>query len=172
MRDLVHNLGVALAGRSVLVLGAGGAARGVLGPMLEQRPARLVVANRTLANAQALVELFEPLGRIEAVVPETLADRFDVVINATSAGLAGEQPPWPSTPFADGAFAYDMTYSDEPTGFMRWAKACGAARTADGMGMLIEQAAESFFLWRGVRPATAPLFAALRAGPGDAAPAL
>jgi shikimate dehydrogenase len=162
VRDLTHNLDVTLAGRKLLVLGAGGATRGVLGPLLAQRPARLVVANRTPGRAEALVALFASEGCIEAVAPDALRDRFDVVINATSAGIAGEAPPCPASIFAPGALAYDMLYGDAPTPFLRWASACGAARVADGLGMLIEQAAESFLLWRGVRPDTAPVFGLLR----------
>lgn len=166
VRDLTVNLGVALAGRDVLVLGAGGAARGILVPMFAEGPRSVTLANRTTAKADALAARFAPRGPIAAVAPPALAGKdFDVVINATSAGLAGEVTlPWPAGVLRPGAFAYDMSYADAPTTFLRWAQAQGARRFADGLGMLIEQAAESFFLWRGVRPATAPVFALLRPG--------
>ena len=170
VRDLTHNLHVALAGKSILVLGAGGATRGVLGPLLAQAPRSLVIANRTLERAALLAEMFAYDGPIRAVPVEALGDeRFDVVIDATSAALAqlaasdaAVALPWPTTIFAPGALAYDMKYAAQPTPFVRWSRAQGAARTADGLGMLIEQAAESFAIWRGVRPDTAPLFAMLR----------
>jgi shikimate dehydrogenase len=164
VRDLTRNLGVALTGRDILVLGAGGAARGIMCSLLEERPHSLTVSNRTFAKATAIADLFAPYGRIAAVAPEALAGRsFDIVINATSAGLTDNAPPpWPATIVTGGAFAYDMIYADAATPFRRWAEANGAARSADGLGMLIEQAAESFFLWRGVRPETAPIFPLLR----------
>jgi shikimate dehydrogenase len=169
VRDLTHNLGVALASRDVLVLGAGGAARGVMSSVLAERPRSLTVCNRTFAKAAAIAQLFVPYGPIVAALPDALAGRsFDIVINATSAGLTDKSiPVWPAASAAAGAFAYDMIYADAPTAFRRWAQANGATRTADGLGMLIEQAAESFFLWRGVRADTAPVFSLLRPrGPG------
>ncbi|MEP7061331.1 MAG: shikimate dehydrogenase [Betaproteobacteria bacterium] len=164
MRDLTVNLGVALAGRDVLVLGAGGAARGVLLPLAEARPRMLVIANRTTAKAFALARNLAPLVQCDAAGVDELAGRdFDVVINATSAGLANAAPlPWPATLFRRDALAYDMVYGDEPTLFLRWARAAGAARCADGLGMLVEQAAESFAWWRGVRPDTAATFERMR----------
>ena len=163
VRDLTENLGLELRDRRVLVLGAGGAARGILGPLLDCLPATLAVSNRTHAKAEALAAQFAPLGPIEAISPEVLpGHRFDVVINSTSVGVASATHDWPATVFAPGAFAYDLVYADQPTQFVRWAARHGAARTADGLGMLIEQAAESFHLWRGVRPHTAPVFALLR----------
>jgi len=163
VRDITVNLGVTLAGKSILLLGAGGAARGVLGPLLEQKPARVSIANRTVPKARELAEGFAALGRVEAVGYEALADRcFDCVINATAASLHAEVPPLPEHVFAPGALAYDLMYSDAPTAFLRWAGAHGAGKLADGLGMLVEQAAESFLIWRGVRPDTAPVIAALR----------
>ncbi|MBI5612708.1 MAG: shikimate dehydrogenase [Gammaproteobacteria bacterium] len=163
VRDITHNLGVAVAGKTVLVLGAGGAARGILGPLLEEKPVRLTLANRTVPRARELAELFAGLGEIEVCGFEDLAGRhFDIVSNATSASLHGELPPLPDGLFAPGALAYDLMYADAPTVFLRWAGAHGAGRLADGLGMLVEQAAESFFIWRGVRPDTAPVIAALR----------
>lgn len=164
VHDLTHNLRVPLAGRDVLVLGAGGAARGILVPLFAQQPRSVTLTNRTAAKAAALVTNFSPRGPLRAVAPAALAGQdFDVVINATSAGLADDDSlPWPLDLFRPGAFAYDMIYADGPTPFLRWAHATGAARSADGLGMLIEQAAESFALWRGVRPDTRSIFAMLR----------
>ena len=164
VRDITHNLGVAMAGRNVLVLGAGGASRGIMSSVLAERPRSLTISNRTFAKAVVIAELFEPHGPIAAVPPEALTGMaFDIVINATSAGLADKSPPpWSPSIVAAGAFAYDMIYGDAPTAFLTWAEAHGAARTADGLGMLIEQAAESFFIWRGVRPDTASAFPLLR----------
>ena len=164
VRDLTANLDVRLAGRDILVLGAGGAARGILLPMFGQDVRSLVISNRTAERADALAAAFASRGPISAVRPGELGGRtFDVVINATSAGLKGDTEwLWPAGLFRPGAFAYDMIYGDGSTMFIRWARAQGVARSADGIGMLIEQAAESFHLWRGVRPATAPVFAILR----------
>ena len=164
VRDLTMNLDVALAGRDVLLLGAGGAARGIVLPLFGEKVRSLVISNRTAEKADALAATFASRGPVEAVKPDALgARKFDVVINATSAGLKGDVAwPWPAGLFATGAFGYDMIYGDGSTMFVRWARAQGVARTADGIGMLIEQAAESFHLWRGVRPATAPLFPLLR----------
>jgi shikimate dehydrogenase len=164
VRDLRHNLGVTLLSRNVLVLGAGGASRGIIGSLLAERPRSLTISNRTFAKASSVAQLFAGQGPVSAAPVEELARRsFDVVINATSAGLADKStPPWPAAIMASGAFAYDMIYADAPTAFRTWAEANGAARTADGLGMLIEQAAESFFIWRGVRPDTAPVFSLLR----------
>lgn len=163
VRDLVQNAGIALAGKRVLVLGAGGAVRGVLSPLLAERPALLVVANRTAAKAEVLAALFADEGVISGCGFEALPGRqFDVVINGTSASLQGDLPPLPDGLLATGALAYDMMYGAEPTIFLRWAAAQGAY-TRDGLGMLVEQAAEAFFLWRQVRPPTAEVLAQLRA---------
>jgi len=158
--DLERNLGRAIAGRRVLLLGAGGAARGVLQPLLERSPAALTIANRTVPRARELARLF---GKARGGGYEALAgEAFDLVINATSAGLSGESPPLPAAAFAPGAFAYDMVYGRD-TPFLALARAAGAA-VSDGLGMLVEQAAESFWIWRGVRPDTGPVLAALRRG--------
>jgi shikimate dehydrogenase len=158
--DLTSNLKQALAGKRILLMGAGGAARGVIGPLLARQPAALVLANRTLEKAQQLAELFD--SRLAAVSYEALAGRrFDIVINATAASLKGELPPLPDNLFSPGALAYDMMYGSE-TPFMAWAREHGAAQVADGLGMLIEQAAESFYLWRGERPDTATVISKLR----------
>ena len=166
VRDLTANLDFALAGRRILLLGAGGATRGVLLPLLDSRPARLTIANRTVAKAEALAALFAARAgdtALDACGFDALAGRrFDLVINATAASLADELPPLPPGLYAEGALAYDMMYARAPTRFMRAALADGAARVADGLGMLVEQAAESFTLWRGVRPDSAPVLAELR----------
>ena len=166
VRDLDVNLGVALAGHDILVLGAGGAARGILAPLLAAAPRSLTISNRSVDKAEALARAFAALGPIRALAPAALGgEHFDVVLNATSSSLAPEaagHPPWPDTIFAAVALAYDLMYGSEPTAFERWAHASGATRVADGFGMLLEQAAESFLIWRGVRPDTAPVYALLR----------
>jgi shikimate dehydrogenase len=168
VRDLTANLGCPLARRAVLLLGAGGAARGALLPLLGQHPARLVIANRTPAKAEELARRFaaeaEGCELSASGYPALAGQRFDVVINATSASLSDEAPPLPPGLYAPGALAYDMMYGRGDTPFLAAARADGAARLADGLGMLIEQAAESFELWRGLRPDTAPVLAALREG--------
>jgi shikimate dehydrogenase len=166
VRDLVGNLGCPVRERRVLLAGAGGASYGVMGPLLRELPQALVVANRTPAKAVELVNHFEKLVKfasrgVVAKSYEALAGApFDIVINATSAGLADAMPPLPRGLFAPGALAYDMVYGRH-TPFMRFATDEGA-RAADGLGMLVEQAAESFFIWRGIRPETAPVIRALR----------
>lgn len=158
LRDLTVNLGRAIAGARVLLLGAGGAAQGVLAPLLEARPGRLVVANRTAQKARELARRFG--ASAAGGFDEFSAEQFDLLINATSAGLAGEAPPLAAAAFAPGALAYDMVYGRD-TPFLALARSAGAA-THDGSGMLVEQAAESFLAWRGIRPDTAPVLAALR----------
>ncbi|MCC2638543.1 MAG: aroE [Moraxellaceae bacterium] len=162
VRDLVQNAGMALAGRRLLLLGAGGAVRGVLGPLLEERPREIVIVNRTPGKAAQLAQLFADEGRVVAASFADLQGPFDGVINGTSASLQGELPPLPPGLFAPGALAYDMMYGAEPTVFLRWAAEQGA-HTRDGLGMLVEQAAEAFRLWRGVTPPTRPVLDALRA---------
>ncbi|MCG6658560.1 shikimate dehydrogenase [Halomonas campisalis] len=160
VRDLKRQ-GMSLAGARVLVLGAGGAVRGVLEPLLAESPASLVIANRTAAKAEALAADFRDLGKIRGGGFDDLAGPFDLVINGTSASLAGDLPPLPDDLFAEGATAYDMMYGAEPTVFLQWATERGA-HGVDGLGMLVEQAAESFFQWRGKRPDTAPVLEMLR----------
>jgi shikimate dehydrogenase len=166
VHDIIENHGVPLAGKRIVVLGAGGAARGILKPVLDAKPRRVVVSNRTQLKADGLAHHFAPYGPIASVALSELAgESFDVVINATSFGLKGDETspiPWPSSIFARGSFACDLVYGDKPTRFVRFAQASGAAATADGLGMLVEQAAESFFLWRGVRPDTRSVHALLR----------
>ena len=167
IRDIQNNLGISITDKRVLLIGAGGAAQGVLYPLLEQNPSLLHVANRTKEKAEIFIttpELAEIIGRIEVrakAFSELYGQQYDVIINATSAGLKDEMPAIPETIFAPGALAYDMMYGKE-TPFMKFAREQGAAIVADGLGMLVEQAAESFYIWRGVRPETAPILAALR----------
>lgn len=157
LRDIEHNLKVPLAGRNVLVLGAGGAVRGALLPFLAAGPARLVLANRDLAKARTLAgEVNDE--RVHVSSYEALAGRrFDVVINATSASLSGELPPITAAVFANAALAYELAYGKGLTPFLRLAREAGVERLADGVGMLVEQAAEAFEWWRGVRPQTRPV---------------
>jgi shikimate dehydrogenase len=165
MRDLTHNLRETLTGRDVLVLGAGGAARGILGPLLAKTPRSVVLLNRTERRAAELAAAFAQRGPVAAMSAAQLNGRqFHVVINATSIGISSGVPEnlWPERPFAAAGLAYDLVYADAATPFLRWAAEHAAGRSADGLGMLIEQAAESFFLWRGVRPDTSPVFAILR----------
>jgi shikimate dehydrogenase len=164
VRDIESNLGFALAGRRILLLGAGGAARGVIAPLLAGHPATLFVANRTAARAAELVQPFGGAAAVDGGDFAKIAGRsFDLVLNATSASLAGQALPLPDGVFAEGALAYDMMYGKGETPFLALARSQGAARLADGLGMLVEQAAEAFFVWRGVRPASGPVLAALRA---------
>jgi shikimate dehydrogenase len=160
--DIETNAGVALAGRRVLLLGAGGAARGAVLPLLAARPAGIVIANRTLASAHALGRQFPEHAASLAVRPfEGIEGCFDIVVNATSASLAAALPPLPPTVFAPGALALDMMYGREPTVFLQFAAQHGAA-VRDGLGMLVEQAAEAFLVWRGVRPPTQAIQEQLR----------
>jgi shikimate dehydrogenase len=163
MRDVTLNHKCEFAGARVLLLGAGGAARGLLGPLLAAEPASLVLANRNLERASALRGQFAAHGAIEVCSFADLVNRgtFDILINATSAGLHGEQPPFPPSLVAAESFCYDLAYSVNTTPFVAWALANGAGRAVQGWGMLIEQAAESFAVWRGVRPDTAPIRAQL-----------
>jgi shikimate dehydrogenase len=155
--DLTGNLGLDLAGLRILLLGAGGAARGVVLPLTERKPAQLFIANRTADKARDLAVRFACAG---GGFEELAGRRFDLVVNATAASLAGDLPPLPTDVFAPGAMAYDMMYGRE-TPFLSFARKRGA-RTADGLGMLVEQAAEAFYVWRGVRPDTAPVIKLLR----------
>ena len=155
VRDILGNHGGMIRGKRVLLLGAGGAVRGVLQPLLEQHPEQLVIANRTLARAQELARLFEHLGPVRGCGFDDLSGEvFDLVINGTAASLAGELPPLPEGLLETGAWCYDMMYGASPTPFCRWAEQHRASVVLDGLGMLVEQAAESFAIWRGVRPRT------------------
>ena len=168
VRDIEANLGLPLAGRRVLLLGAGGATRGAVRPIARAGAARIVIANRTADKAETLaVELAPHLGGVPLVGCGLAAlgtqGAFDVVINATSASLSGEALPLPPGVFAPGSLAYDMMYGKGKTPFLALARAQGAGLMADGLGMLVEQAAEAFLIWRGVRPESAPVLTALRA---------
>lgn len=160
--DIERNAGVALGGKRILLLGAGGAARGAILPLLTAKPAALTIANRSLEKAAGLAREFAAFATIEVCAFAALQGRFDVVINATSASLGNELPPVPAAIFGPATLAYDMMYGKEPTVFMNFARQQGAT-TRDGLGMLVEQAAESFYVWRGVRPETAKVFSELRA---------
>ena len=163
VRDLTRNLAVGVEGRSVLLLGAGGAARGVAGPLLDERPRRLVIANRTASRAVELARRFEGQGPVSAAALDALpAGGFDLVVNATAASLAGDLPPLPRGTLRTGGTAYDTAYAAQPTPFVAWGVGEGAAIATDGLGMLVEQAAESFRRWRGREPRTGPVIEALR----------
>jgi len=162
VRDLRGNLGVQLRGLRLLILGAGGAAAGVLPELLGCSPQHVMIANRTLARATALTDRFRTLGRLDAChFGELAGQRFDLVINATSAGVKGETPPFPASIINADTRCYDLSYALHDTPFVLWARQHGAAAAWQGWGMLVEQAAESFFLWRGIRPATAPVLSQL-----------
>ncbi len=161
--DLMRALDVEIRGARVLMLGAGGAARGALGALLEEAPAHLVIANRTPAKAHTLADL---IGGHDEVVgcgyDELGSFEFDIIINATSASLAGEVPRIPVGTLSRSVCCYDMMYGATPTVFLTWARQNGATRLSDGLGMLVEQAAQAFYLWRGVRPQTLPVLSQLR----------
>ncbi len=163
-RDLVNNNSVLIKRRKILLLGAGGAVRGVLPSILALSPANLTLANRTVEKAEKLAEDFEMVGDIIPSSFEKLGrDKFDLIINGTSAGLKGEVPPIPAEVLGINSVCYDMMYNlNNITNFVQWAQNHGASRTLDGLGMLVEQAAESFFIWHGVRVNTAIVIASLR----------
>ena len=157
LRDLAVNLGLSIDGANILILGAGGATRGIVGPLLEMQPSSLRIANRTLDRAEALADQFSSSGPVSAsrfdVVP--VSEPYDLIINATSAGLKGDAPPYPAEAISETTFCYDLSYGLKPTPFSVWARENGATQSVMGWGMLVEQAAESFNIWRGVRPDTA-----------------
>ena len=157
--DLKFNLGVKIENANILILGAGGATRGVVGPLLNEKPASLMIANRTVAKADAIVSEFCDVGPVSACSFDDAGSlpTFDIVINATSAGVKGETPPYPASTIDSDTLCYDMSYGIKPTPFAVWASQHGAGRTVMGWGMLVEQAAASFHIWRGVRPDTAPV---------------
>lgn len=163
VRDICGNLAWEVTGKRVLLLGAGGAIRGVLEPLIKLKPSHLLIANRTVKKAQQLARDFSQFGDVSACSFEALhANQFDLIINGTSASLAGELPPLPSEALTDEGCCYDMMYSAGPTPFMRWGAANAAWAVSDGLGMLVEQAAESFCIWRGVRPQTRSVIDAIR----------
>ena len=165
VRDISRNLDCPFAGKRVLVVGAGGAVRGALLPILAERPAEVLIVNRTATKAVEFARQFNDLAGATQLYGGGFGEAhggFDIVINGTASGLADEAPPLPGEIWTNGTLAYDMFYANEPTAFLRAALAAGAQRAANGLGMLVEQGAESFFLWRGARPQTAPVIAALR----------
>lgn len=166
VRDIVDNLHGSLEGKRILLLGAGGAVCGAVGSLLGQEPAQLVIANRTVDRAVALADRCSPLGNVEGCGFDDLDGwHFDLIINGTSASLQGDVPPLPETVLKAGGWCYDMAYNqDGATAFALWGAEHGAATSVDGLGMLVEQAAESFLLWRGMRPQTRTVIEALRAG--------
>jgi len=166
VRDIEVNAGVALEGRRMLLVGAGGAGAGVLGPLLERRPALVVVANRTADKARALVASHAAWARQHGVALDAVplgqpGSRYDIVLNASATSLQGQASPVPAGVLAPGALAVDLMYGPAAEPFLAWARDAGASGR-DGLGMLVEQAAEAFFIWRGVRPATAPVLQRLR----------
>ncbi len=164
--DLRQNHGFNFNNASLLLIGAGGASRGVILPLLQQQPASLMIANRTAEKAVLLADLFSDRGEICGCgLHEIGNQQFDLIINATAAGLKGNVPAIPDTCLASGGWSYDMMYGREPTAFVRWGEARHAGKALDGIGMLVEQAAESFYIWRGVRPHTAAVIQQLRASP-------
>lgn len=168
LNDLSQNLNWPLRDKRILVLGAGGAVRGVLAPLINAQPASIVIANRTVSKAEQLIDLFSANAHdsstsLAAHAYNDLPTTFDVIINATSASLGGSELSLPAGLF-DHAYCYDMVYGKTPTAFLQQAASQGAKSIADGLGMLVEQAAESFFLWRGSRPQTAPVIRAIRQG--------
>ncbi len=163
VRDLTINKKLPIKGKDILVLGAGGAVRGILDPLFDEQAGKIVVANRTVSRASELVDIFSDRGDISACGFDGLVgSSFDIVINGTSTSLQGTVPSLPENLFNDNACCYDMMYSMSDTIFVSWAKAHGASKTFDGLGMLVEQAAESFFIWRGVRPDTSKVIEGLR----------
>ena len=164
VRDLCENAGVVITDRRVLIVGAGGATRGILAPLLNLRPAALVIANRTPERAAALAAAFADLGSPKGVGFADLEQLpYDLIINATSASLSGDIPPIPQSAIGAQTVCYDLAYGRSASAFVQWATRAGCARAMQGLGMLVEQAAESFRLWRGVRPATTQVLAALAA---------
>ncbi|HYE36613.1 shikimate dehydrogenase [Methylocaldum sp.] len=158
IRDLTVNLKLSLNNRRILLLGAGGASRGIIGPLLEQRPSHLTIANRTPEKAAQLAEEFCDLGPISGCGFFDLGtESFDLILNATAASLAGELPNLPKNILRPRGCCYDLAYGMEPTPFVRWGEEAGADISVDGIGMLVEQAAEAFFIWRGMRPETRPV---------------
>lgn len=161
--DITRNLGIPIEDQSVLLVGAGGAARGVLATIQAAAPSRIVLANRTVDKARLLAEQFRAGVEVTGCGFDDLAgERFDIIINATSASLTGDVPPLPVEIVTPRTLVYDMMYSAEQTAFNAWASRLGARQTADGVGMLVEQAAEAFLLWHGVRPQTAAVINSLR----------
>ncbi|WP_446808814.1 shikimate dehydrogenase [Methylomonas sp. 2BW1-5-20] len=164
VNDLTINHGIRLKGIKILILGAGGATRGIVPPLLEQQPSEVVIVNRTVGKAQAIAADFAALGAAQACDYTNLpGQRFDLIINATSASLSGDLPPLPKSLLHAGGSCYDLAYANRPTAFVQWSMSNSAIHSLDGLGMLVEQAAEAFYLWRGLRPQTLPVIALLNA---------
>jgi shikimate dehydrogenase len=160
MQDIEQNLGVSLANKTILVLGAGGAVRGIMGPLMARSPKHVVIANRSAPRAKELAEQFGAQGH---GFDEIKHSAFDVIINGTSASVSGQVPPVPRACVAPHTLCYDMMYDTQPTPFMQWAQEAGAQRVVDGLGMLVGQAAEAFYQWRGIRPSLSGVIDGLRA---------
>lgn len=164
LNDLTINNGIAVSRKNILILGAGGATRGIIPPLLEQQPTKLVIVNRTVERAKSIVDDFAGLGTLEAADYSSLrGEAFDLVINATSASLSGQLPPLSPSLLADGGSCYDLAYANQATAFVEWGIANRAVHSLDGLGMLVEQAAEAFYIWRGIRPDTASVIQTLDA---------
>ncbi|MCP3851773.1 MAG: shikimate dehydrogenase [Gammaproteobacteria bacterium] len=163
VNDIIERLGWDIQQKSVLILGAGGASRGVIGPILDKKPSRLMIANRTASKATELARSFHDMKNKDTQAIDgggydsLIGLQFDLVINATAASLQGEVPPLPDDLLASDGCCYDMMYAKKPTAFMDWAIAHGVSKVSDGLGMLVGQAAESFMIWRGVRPSVSPV---------------
>ena len=163
VRDLVQNHNIHIKGKDILIIGAGGAVRGVLEAILEQQPTSLLIANRTKQKALQLAKDFSDLGYVKGCgLDEIKNASFDIVINGTSASLKGDLPPLPDTIFRKNSCSYDMMYSAQATPFMQWSTDNGAGKVFDGLGMLVEQAAESFYIWRNAKPETKPVIQHIR----------
>lgn len=167
VKDLTDNHHIRLADSRILILGAGGATRGIVGPLLEAKAAQITIVNRSVDKAEAIVSEFKDLGALASADYAALAGKqFDLVLNATSASLSGELPPLAANLLVSGGSCYDLAYGNQPTPFVLWGRQNQAANSLDGLGMLVEQAAEAFLLWRGVRPQTAGLIAELNSSRG------
>lgn len=162
--DLTLNHSIPLAGRSILILGAGGASRGIIAPLLEQNPSLLVISNRTELKAHTLAKEFSEYGNITGCGFDSVPNQpFDVILNATSASLSGSVPPIPTKSLKPNGFCYDLAYGNQPTAFVNWGLSHGASKSLDGLGMLVEQAAQAFFIWRGIKPNTTSVIELLNA---------
>lgn len=163
LADLRNNLGLQLKDKTILILGAGGATRGILLPLLQQLPSQILIANRTIAKANTLANAFSSAGKIDSCGFNDIdTQEYDLIINATSASLTNDVPPIPTSTVGANTICYDLAYSDQPTAFLQWSNQLNAKKSIDGIGMLIEQAAESYYIWRGFRPNTSQVFKLLR----------
>jgi shikimate dehydrogenase len=163
LRDLTQNHKIAVEGQRILILGAGGAVQGILGPLLAAKSENITIANRTVEKAEALAQRFGKIGNVRACGYDTLGnEKFDMIINASSSGLKNELPPLPNSILIDGGITYDLVYNSEPTAFVLWGRRHGASIALDGLGMLVEQAAESYRIWRGIMPETGAVIEQLK----------